>query len=43
VFAVHALDVEALGLGADATPAYLGFNLFSHTLARAMIVAVYER
>jgi phosphatidylethanolamine-binding protein (PEBP) family uncharacterized protein len=42
VFAVHAVDVERLGIGADATPALLGFNLFSHTLARAMIVATYE-
>ena len=43
VFAVHAVDVESLGITADATPAYLGFNLFSHTLARAVIVATYER
>jgi phosphatidylethanolamine-binding protein (PEBP) family uncharacterized protein len=42
VFAVHAVDVERLGIGADATPALLGFNLFSQTLARAMIVATYE-
>lgn len=42
VFAVHAVDVESLGLGPDATPAYLGFNLFSHTLARAVIVATYD-
>jgi Raf kinase inhibitor-like YbhB/YbcL family protein len=42
-FAVHAVDVERLGLDADATPAVLGFNLFSHTLARGLIVATYER
>jgi Raf kinase inhibitor-like YbhB/YbcL family protein len=42
VFAVHAVDVETLGVGADATPALLGFNLFSHTLARAVIIPTYE-
>jgi len=42
VFAVHAVDVTSLGVGADATPAFLGFNLFSHTLARALIVPTYE-
>jgi Raf kinase inhibitor-like YbhB/YbcL family protein len=40
---VHAVDVESLGLNKDATPAFLGFNLFSHTLGRGMIVAWYER
>ena len=39
---VHAVDVESLGLPEDATPAFLGFNLFSHTLARAVLVPVYE-
>jgi Raf kinase inhibitor-like YbhB/YbcL family protein len=39
---VHAVDVESLGLPDGATPAYLGFNLFSHALARATIVPVYE-
>ena len=42
VFAVHAVDVDTLGIDADATPALLGFNLFSHTLARAVIVPTYE-
>jgi Raf kinase inhibitor-like YbhB/YbcL family protein len=42
-FAVHAVDVEKLGIDADATPAVLGFNLFSHTLARGLLVATYER
>ncbi|MBF6479113.1 YbhB/YbcL family Raf kinase inhibitor-like protein, partial [Nocardia cyriacigeorgica] len=28
---------------ADASPAFLGFNLFSHTLARATLVATYEQ
>ncbi len=42
VFTVHAVDVETLGIDAEATPALLGFNLFSHTLARAVIIATYE-
>ncbi|WIX80897.1 YbhB/YbcL family Raf kinase inhibitor-like protein [Amycolatopsis carbonis] len=41
-FVVHALDVDSLEIDGDATPAFLGFNLFSHTLARATIMAVYE-
>ena len=41
--AVHALDVESLGLPASATPAYLGFNIFMHALARAVIVGTYEQ
>ncbi|MGY1812387.1 YbhB/YbcL family Raf kinase inhibitor-like protein [Blastococcus sp. SYSU D00820] len=39
---VHAVDTEDLGVPADATPAVLGFNLFSHTLGRATLVATYE-
>lgn len=41
--AVHAVDVESLGLPDGATPAYLGFNLFSHAIARAVIVGTYEQ
>jgi Raf kinase inhibitor-like YbhB/YbcL family protein len=39
---VHAVDVPSLDIPADASPAYLGFNLFSHTIGRAMIVPTYE-
>ncbi len=39
---VHAVDTEDLGVPADATLTVLGFNLFSHTLARATLVATYE-
>lgn len=39
---VHALDTGDLGVPAEGTPAFLGFNLFSHTLARASIVATHE-
>jgi Raf kinase inhibitor-like YbhB/YbcL family protein len=39
---VHAVDVPSLDIPEEATPAYLGFNLFSHTLGRATIVGTYE-
>ncbi|MHB1593634.1 MAG: YbhB/YbcL family Raf kinase inhibitor-like protein [Streptosporangiaceae bacterium] len=41
VFAVHALDVETLGIDSDASPAVAGFNMRFHTIARAMIVPVF--
>jgi Raf kinase inhibitor-like YbhB/YbcL family protein len=41
VFAIHALDVETLGIDSDTTPAVTGFNLRFHTIARAVIVPVY--
>ena len=41
--AVHALDVASLDLSEGATPAYLGFNLFTHGLARAVIVGTHEQ
>jgi Raf kinase inhibitor-like YbhB/YbcL family protein len=40
--AVHAVDVERLEVDDSASPAFLGFNLFSHTLGRAVITATYE-
>lgn len=42
MFAVHVVDVDTLGIDADATPAFLGFNLFGRTLGRAVIVPTYE-
>jgi Raf kinase inhibitor-like YbhB/YbcL family protein len=39
---VHAVDVAHLDLPPDASPAFLGFNLFGHTLGRAMIIPIYE-
>lgn len=39
---VHALDVEKLDIAPEGSPAFLGFNLFGHTLARAIIVPTYE-
>lgn len=41
--AVHAVDVEKLELAEDASPAYLGFNLFMHAIARSVIVGTYEQ
>ncbi|MFC3999107.1 YbhB/YbcL family Raf kinase inhibitor-like protein [Nocardiopsis sediminis] len=43
MFAVHALDVATLGIGDAASPAFLGFNLFSHAIGRAVITPVYEQ
>jgi Raf kinase inhibitor-like YbhB/YbcL family protein len=40
--AVHAVDVESLEIPEESTPAFLGFNLSSHTLARAVIAPWYE-
>ncbi len=42
-FAVHAVDVESLGLPDGATPAYLNFNLFGHAIARSIIIGTYEQ
>jgi hypothetical protein len=41
VFAVHAIDVDRLEVGPSASPAYVGFNLAFHTLARATIRPTY--
>ncbi len=43
IFAVHALDVPRLeGVTEDATPAFVGFNLTFHTLARGTLTAHYS-
>ena len=41
-FVVHAVDVEQLDIPADASPAYLGFQLFSHAIGRARLTATFE-
>lgn len=41
--AVHAVSVERLELPEDASPAYLGFNLFMKSIARAVIHGTYEQ
>jgi Raf kinase inhibitor-like YbhB/YbcL family protein len=39
---VHALDVDKIGLDDQATPAYLGFAMFGHTIGRAILTTWYE-
>lgn len=39
---VHALDVESIGVPADATPAVLGFTMSGHILGRAVLTATAE-
>ncbi|MFE7421160.1 YbhB/YbcL family Raf kinase inhibitor-like protein [Rhodococcus sp. NPDC057529] len=39
---VHALDIEDIGIPQDATPAFLGFNMASHILGRATLMATAE-
>ena len=43
VFAVHALESAPLGPDADASPAFVGFNMFGKVLARALIIPTYEQ
>ncbi|MEJ8280097.1 YbhB/YbcL family Raf kinase inhibitor-like protein [Pseudonocardia spirodelae] len=40
-FAVHAVDTDDLGVPATATPTFLAFALFGHTLGRAVLVGTY--
>jgi Raf kinase inhibitor-like YbhB/YbcL family protein len=40
--AVHALDVDTLGIASDTSPASLSFLLLGHTLARAVMVPWFE-
>lgn len=42
IFAVHALSAEKLDVDENGTPAFLGFNMFGTTLARATITPIYE-
>jgi Raf kinase inhibitor-like YbhB/YbcL family protein len=41
VFAVHALDVDTLGLEPDHSPTKVAFTALFHTLARATLTPVY--
>ncbi|MBD8505198.1 YbhB/YbcL family Raf kinase inhibitor-like protein [Hoyosella sp. G463] len=41
--AVHAVATESIDLSETATPAFLGFNLFSQAIARAVIVGTYSQ
>jgi Raf kinase inhibitor-like YbhB/YbcL family protein len=40
--AVHALDVDSVGVDDDATPAYVNLQVLGHTLARAVMTPWYE-
>lgn len=42
VVVVHALDVEDIAVPAEATPAFLGFNIASHILGRAVLTVTGE-
>lgn len=42
IIAVHAVDVDRLEIDETATPGYLGFNLFSHAIGRALLTGIYE-
>jgi Raf kinase inhibitor-like YbhB/YbcL family protein len=41
VFAVHAIDVDALDVTPDVSPATVGFNLRLHTVGRALLINEY--
>ncbi|MEV4998788.1 YbhB/YbcL family Raf kinase inhibitor-like protein [Streptomyces niveus] len=41
VFTVYAVDTDTLGPDSGASPAYVGFNLRFHTLARARLIGEY--
>lgn len=43
VFAVHALDVDALDIDQDASATSAAFNALFHTLARATITGTFQR
>ena len=40
---IYALKTDKLGLDKTATPAFVGFNLFSNTIAKASLVMYYKR
>jgi Raf kinase inhibitor-like YbhB/YbcL family protein len=43
IFAAHALNAERIEIDAQATPAFLMFNVLDKTLARAFLTGWYER
>jgi Raf kinase inhibitor-like YbhB/YbcL family protein len=42
-FVVHAVDTDSLGVDDEASAAVVSFNLVFHTLARAQLVATFQR
>lgn len=43
IITVYALKTDKLGLDANSNPAVVGYNLWSNTLAKASIIAYYQR
>ena len=41
-FVVHAVDADSLGVGPDATPTVVAYNLVFHTLGRAIVQGTYQ-
>ncbi|MGO1537596.1 MAG: YbhB/YbcL family Raf kinase inhibitor-like protein [Yaniella sp.] len=41
MFMVHALDISTFEIPEDASPAFLGFNMFGHTVARGRITGMF--
>jgi Raf kinase inhibitor-like YbhB/YbcL family protein len=41
-FVVHAIDIDALDVDSEVSPAVVSFNLAFHTLARAIITPTYQ-
>ncbi|HEX3979193.1 MAG TPA: hypothetical protein VHW96_23175 [Solirubrobacteraceae bacterium] len=42
IFAVHALDLETLLIDETVTSAFLGSNMFGHTITRARLTPICE-
>lgn len=42
IYAVHALDVETLGIDGPVPAAVVGFNIAAHVLARGVLTATFE-
>ena len=40
---MHALDTDTLGVDESASPAFVGFNLGFHTIARAIVIPTFAR
>ncbi|WP_304545740.1 YbhB/YbcL family Raf kinase inhibitor-like protein [Sulfurimonas microaerophilic] len=43
VITIYALDVDTLGVKADASPALVGYMVNAHTIAKASVVAYFSR
>jgi phosphatidylethanolamine-binding protein (PEBP) family uncharacterized protein len=41
-FAVHAVDMEKLGVDEKTSPAAVSFTMLGHTLARAILTPTYQ-